>query len=446
MNDPAADAKSIFLAGVAAADPYRAVAKALGRPQGSVFPLGGEKLDVSAFGRVILVGAGKAACPMARAVEDLLGDRISAGAVVTKYGHGEKLSRVSVAEAGHPVPDENGEKAARNILDLAGQAGEGDLVVCLLSGGGSALLPVPAPGITLAHKQAATQALLDSGATIHEVNALRKHLSAIKGGQLARAAAPARVVTLILSDVVGDDLSVIASGPTAPDESTFSDCVRILHRYNLSGRMPRKVLDRIGRGQRGEVSETPKPGDPAFAKGSWRLVANARQSLFAAADKARELGYNTLILSAEITGETRDAALVHAGVAREVLASGNPVAPPACLLSGGETTVTIRGRGKGGRNMEFALASALALEGAEGVLVLSGGTDGTDGPTDAAGAWADGKTTQRAREMGLDPRRYLDDNDSYRFFEQAGGLLVTGPTKTNVMDLRVILVRGGSPV
>ncbi|MBU2488550.1 MAG: glycerate kinase [Proteobacteria bacterium] len=440
MKDRREDARSIFDAGVAAADPHSAVKRLFGQPEDGVFSLGDERLAPREFSRIIVLGAGKAACPMARAVEELFPGKVAGGAVITKYGHTEPLSCVEVYEAAHPVPDAAGERAAARLLDLARDAKENDLVLCLLSGGGSALLPAPAPGLSLADKQEATRALLESGAAIHEVNALRKHLSAIKGGRLARAASPARVVNLILSDVVGDDLSTIASGPTYPDSRTFGDCRDILDRYGLTRRLSPAVTRHLARGLAGEVEETPKPGDPAFSQCSWHIVANARRSLAMAEIRARELGYNTLILSAVVEGETREAARFHAAIAREVRATGNPVAAPACLLSGGETTVTIRGKGKGGRNMEFALAAALDLAGEPGVTVLSGGTDGTDGPTDAAGAVADGSTVARAVGMGLDARLYLDANDSYVFFEQTGGLIVTGPTRTNVMDLRVILV------
>ncbi|MDD5476127.1 MAG: DUF4147 domain-containing protein, partial [Syntrophales bacterium] len=293
---------------------------------------------------------------------------------------------------------------------------------------------------TLADKQALTRELLNCGASIHEINALRKHVSAIKGGRLALAAAPATLISLILSDVVGDDLDVIASGATVPDRSTFKDCLEILDNYGIRESIPATVRDMIDRGARGEEEETPKPGDPAFEKVQNMVIGSAALSIEAARKEAVERGYNTMILSSSIEGETREAARVHSAIAREVLRSGNPLAPPACILSGGETTVTIRGNGKGGRNMEFALAAALDIEGLEGIVVLSGGTDGTDGPTDAAGAVVDGGTVIRGRERGKKAREYLNRNDSYNFFEDGGELLITGPTLTNVMDLRIMLV------
>jgi hydroxypyruvate reductase len=377
---------------------------------------------------------------MGRAVETLLGERITAGLINVKYGHALPLETIRLHEAGHPVPDEAGWEGARDILSLMETTGEQDLVLCLLSGGGSALLPVPAQGLSLADKQNMTRLLLESGANIQEINALRKHASGIKGGRLARAVYPSTLITLILSDVIGDDLDSIASGPTVPDSTTFQDCRDVIERYGLAGRMPPGVLDLLEQGAGGKLPETPKAGDPAFAETQNLIVAGKIQALQAARAKAEDLGYNTLLLSSTIDGETRDAARVHAALAREIRTSGNPIAPPACLLSGGETTVTIRGKGLGGRNQEFVLAAALAIASLENTVVLSAGTDGTDGPTDAAGAVADGRTVARARERGLDALTSLRDNDSYRFFQPLEDLLITGPTLTNVMDLRVILI------
>jgi len=396
-------------------------------------------LDLSE-GRVLVVGMGKASVPMARAVEDLLGDRIEAGAVVTKYGHGGKLERIKVYEAGHPIPDEEGMRAAGEILEMAERAGEGDTVLCLISGGGSALTPLPAEGIALGEKQRTTELLLRCGARVEEINALRKHLSRIKGGQLARAAHPARVVSLILSDVVGDPLEVIASGPTVPDPTTFGECVDIARRYGIWEDLPEAVRERLKRGVRGEVPETPKPGDPSFERCDNLLVGNNRKALDAARSEAERRGYRTLLLTSTLQGEAREVGKVLAAVVREVRESGNPVSPPACLLSGGETTVTVRGRGKGGRNQELALAMVRELAGLEGVMVLSAGTDGTDGPTDAAGASVDGGTLERASALGLDPDEHLRENDSYNFFHALEDLFITGPTGTNVMDLQIILI------
>ncbi len=396
------DAEAIFLAGVAAVDPERAVGSLLSR-RGDHLVVGDRRLELPA-GKIYVVGAGKAAGPMAAAAEEILGELLAEGVVVTKYGHGQPLRKVRLIEAGHPVPDENGLQAGREIAALLEKTGEQDLVICLISGGGSALLPAP-DGVSLADKMEITEQLLASGAEIAEVNAVRKHLSRFKGGGLARLAAPARVVTLILSDVVGDPLDVIASGPTAPDPSTFADARDILRRYGLEGKIPASIRQRLERGLAGEVPDTPKADDPLFDRVFNLLVGNNDRAIEAAAEQAQRLGYRPLVLSTTITGETREVAGVHAAIAREAAASGRPAPPPLCLLSGGETTVTLRGDGKGGRNQEFALAAALQIENLPGVLVLSGGTDGTDGPTDAAGAIADGTTLARAREAGLDPRR-----------------------------------------
>jgi hydroxypyruvate reductase len=402
------DALRILDAALEAVDPVVCVRQALK-------PLNDELRGAR---RVFVIGAGKAAGLMAQAAEEALGDHIHAGWVNTKYGHGVKLERIVCHECGHPVPDEAGVEGSRRIAALARSAGEGDIVLCLISGGASALMPLPVDGVTLAEKQDATRHLLACGATIHQINAVRKHLSAIKGGRLAQMAAPAKVISLILSDVIGDNLDVIGSGPTVPDSSTLA--------------MARAAL---GRDLPAAQQETPKPGDPVFAKVRNILVGSNRQALTAAQHKARNLGFHTLLLSSTIQGETRDVAAVHAEILKEVVATGNPIARPACLLSGGETTVTLRGSGKGGRNQEFALAAAFGIAGLRDVLVLSAGTDGTDGPTDAAGAFADGATIER----GVDAERHLNENDAYPFFESLGDLLITGPTRTNVMDLHILL-------
>ena len=432
-------ARAIFHAGLAAVDPQACIRRALRLEDGRLL-VGNRALALPAAGRVLVVGAGKASALMAQAVEELLGARVGGGVVVVKYGHGASLDRIQVREAGHPLPDEAGRAGAAAVFDLVRQAGAGDLVLCLISGGGSALLPLPVDGIDLEAKQVTTELLLASGATIHEINTIRKHLSRIKGGGLARAAAPARVVSLILSDVVGDDLDVIASGPTVADPTTYGDGLRILRRFGLLEKVPSAVRRHLERAAGGEAAETPKPGDPVFEKVHNQLVGGNRDALLAAAEKARALGYHTVVLSAMLEGEAREAGRFISRIAREARRSGNPAPPPACILCGGETTVTVRGGGRGGRNTELALAAALDIAGEDGLLVLSAGTDGSDGPTDAAGAFADWKTLGRARKAGLDPARFLDENDSYRFFDRLGDLLMTGPTRTNVMDLQIALV------
>jgi hydroxypyruvate reductase len=377
---------------------------------------------------------------MATAVEALLGDRIRGGHVIVKYGHGGPIKYVTLHEAGHPIPDEAGVRATRALIEFVRGRGPRELIICLISGGGSALSPAPSEGITLAEKQEATRLLLACGASIHEINALRKHISQLKGGQLARLTSPATLITLVLSDVVGDALDVIASGPTVPDPSCFADCLDILHKYQLLDKVPIAIRRHVEAGVAGTIPETPKPRDAVFARTQTVIIGRNLQALEAAGHQAAALGYRTLILSSGIEGETREAAKVHAGIAREVLASGHPIAAPACILSGGETTVTLRGQGKGGRNQEFVLAMALDVRNAPGIAVLSGGTDGTDGPTDAAGAVADWTTCARAEQLGLHPRLALEYNDAYPFFERLGDLLLTGPTQTNVMDVRIMLI------
>ena len=415
---------SIFRAALAAADPADAVARHLARR------------NFDRFRNIYVIGAGKAGASMAHAAERVLGRRITAGLINVKDGHLARLRRIELNQCGHPVPDERGVSGSERIAGIAAAAGRDDLVICLVSGGASALMPLPVEGLTLEEKQATTRLLLACGATIHEINAVRKHISRIKGGQLARLAAPARVESLLLSDVIGDDLDVIGSGPTAPDASTFATAGAILDRYQIRQRVPAAVRNRIEQGERGEIPETPKPADPLFARVRNTVVGGNRLALDAAARAARQLGYRTLILSSTIEGETREIARMHAAIAREIAATGRPARPPACIITGGETTVTIKGDGLGGRNQEFVLAAALDIAGLDRVVVFSAGTDGTDGPTDAAGAIADGQTLERKPEARL----FLERNDSYNYFQPLGDLIITGPTNTNVMDVRLILV------
>jgi hydroxypyruvate reductase len=433
------DLHRIFQAALRAVDPGEAVRTHV-RRAGQHLYVADHVYDLGQYDTVSVIGVGKAGAAMAMAVETLLGDRLQGGHVIVKYGHGGPLRRVNLHEAGHPIPDEAGVRATHALIDFVREHGRSDLIICLISGGGSALSPAPVDGITLGEKQAVTRLLLACGATIHEINALRKHISQIKGGQLARLASPATLITLVLSDVVGDSLDVIASGPTVPDPSTFADCLEILRKYQRLDTIPPAVRQHLETGVAATIPETPKPGDPIFARTQTVLVGRNLQALEAASREAAALGYHPLILSSAIEGETREVAKVHAGIAKEVLASGHPLAAPACILSGGETTVTLRGQGQGGRNQEFALALALEIHHLPGVAVLSAGTDGTDGPTDAAGAFADGTTCTRAEQCDLQPRSALDNNDAYPFFERLGDLLITGPTQTNVMDVRVMLM------
>ena len=442
MNDLAqlrTDARTIFYSGVKAADPEKAIQRSV-KVTGSKLVIQDKVYDLARYDGVYVIGAGKAAAVMAQAVEARLGPWLNRGIVNVKYGHGIALKRIEVNEAGHPVPDNAGIRGADRMIQLLRETGEKDLVLFLVSGGGSALLPCPAEGLTLGDKQKVTQLLLGCGATIHEINAVRKHLSLIKGGQMARLAHPSTLISLILSDVIGDDIDCIASGPTAPDKSTFNDCIRIIENHGIRHRMPLTVMAILERGKRGELEETPKENDAVFNKTHNVIIGNNLLALDSARQKSDELGYHSIILSSSFQGETKDAAKVHSALAKEILTTDHPVSRPACVISGGETTVVINGNGLGGRNQEFALAAAIDIDGLEPVVILSGATDGTDGPTDAAGALADGRTLARARETGMTANTYLDRNDSYHFFQTLGDLLVTGPTHTNVMDLRLVLV------
>ena len=420
-----------------AADPVDAIRRHV-KLAGDCLEVGEKRYDLARFSAIYAVGAGKASAKMAKAMEQVFGGRLR-GVVNVKYGHAVSLKAIKVVEAGHPLPDEAGVKGTLEILRLLEQCDERSLVFFLVSGGGSALLPCPADGLTLQDKQGTTQALLECGATIQEINAVRKHISQVKGGRLAKVAYPATVVSLILSDVVGDSLDSIASGPTVPDLSTFADCLHLIEKYRIEEKIPPAVRSYLERGAKGELEETPKPTDPVFQRVQNLIVGSNRLALEAAKEQAEALGYHGLILSSLIRGETREAAGFHAAIGKEILETGHPVSRPACVISGGETTVTIRGNGLGGRNQEFALAAAIEIAGVEGIVVLSGGTDGTDGPTDAAGAVADGTTCARARAVGMNPTSYLVDNDSYHFFQRLDDLLIIGPTFTNVMDLRVVL-------
>ena len=433
------DALAIFQAGIQAANPVEAVERHLER-KGDVLFVAGVPYPLDTVRRVNVVGMGKASAVMAKPLFDHLGNRISGGIITVKHGHRYPLSGVKVVEAGHPVPDEAGLRGTKEMIGHLEDSGPDDLTFCLISGGGSALSPAPADGVSLGDKQEVTRLLLNCGATIHQINSVRKHLSRVKGGQLARLARPSTLISLILSDVIGDDLDTIASGPTVPDSSTYYDCLRILTRYNLGEAIPQPALRHLEAGARGEIAETPKTHDPAFRKTQNVVVGSNALAMVAAQEKAKVLGYNAMVLSSFVEGETREVGRVHAAIAKEVLRSGNPIPSPACIISGGETTVALHGNGKGGRNQEFALAAAMGIESLDGVLILSGGTDGTDGPTDAAGAMADGDTVERARAMGLDAEACLANNDSYNFFHPLDDLLITGPTLTNVMDLRLIMV------
>ncbi len=421
-------------AALEAVDPAAAIGRYVYRAV-DVLSVAGRFYDLASCEHIFVVGGGKAAVPMAAAISNILGDWLTEGVVVTKYEHtqGRSIPRIEIIEAGHPTPDENSVRGARAVAELSRRATERDLVICLISGGGSALMTLPVEGLALADLQALTEALLRSGATINEINTVRKHCSAIKGGQLARLVAPAQLVTLILSDVIGDPLDVIASGPTVPDPTRVADAREVLERYE-SEETRASLKNRAS-----ALQETPKEGDPAFEQVRNVVVGSNRLAALAAVEKARSLGLEALLLGTYLEGEAREVAKAAAALAKGMQAQGDPLSPPACLVWGGETTVTIRGKGKGGRNQELALSAALALDGWEDVLMMALATDGTDGPTDAAGAVITGETLARARELGLDARSALEDNDSYHFFDALGDLIRTGPTGTNVNDLLFVL-------
>jgi hydroxypyruvate reductase len=444
MSKARDDVKSIYSAAIKAVNPAAAVASHVKRKKNNllVYSQGGQfkEYNLRSFHRIIVVGAGKASASMAREIENLLGDRIDAGCICVKYGYSDALSKIQIVEASHPVPDANGMTGARTMLDLLSGTGEHDLVISLISGGGSALLPLPPDTITLDEKRATTSLLINCGAGIHEVNMVRKHLSLVKGGNMAKAARRATVINLMISDVVGDNMDVIASGPFVPDKSTYRDALDVLERYGLKEKVPTSVTERIKSGARGDIEENPGPGSPLFKRVTNLIVASNIIALEAAKNEAERLGYHSIILSSMIEGDTKDAALWHSRIAREIAASSNPVPAPACIISGGETTVVVTGGGRGGRNMEFAMHAALFIDGHETITAASIGTDGTDGPTDAAGAVVDGTTARLSREKGIDIHEYVKKNDSYHFHEKMGNLIITGPTNTNVMDVRIIIV------
>jgi hydroxypyruvate reductase len=429
---------NVLAAALAAVDPGEAVRRFVAVSDGAIV-ISGMKYAVPEIRRVLVVGAGKASAPMAAAVEDVLEGVVPiSGSVTVRYGHSAPTRSIKIREASHPVPDPAGVEGTREIVELLEGAGKDDLVICVISGGGSALLTLPADGISLEDLRRTTDALLRCGATINEINVVRKHLDSVKGGGLARIAAPARVVSLLLSDVVGNPLDAIASGPTVPDTSTWADAADVLDRYALWEQVPASVAARLREGMAGRLPDTPKPGDPLFERSQTVIVGSNLLACEAAAERAREDGFATLVLTTFVEGEAREAARVLAGILREVDASGHPLSRPCCVIAGGETTVTIRGSGQGGRNQELALAAAFPLRGVADVLLASIGTDGNDGPTDAAGAWVSGDTLDRAAALGLDAARALAHNDSYTFFDQLGDLIRTGPTNTNVNDLYLL--------
>ena len=420
-------------------DPYHLIKEQIRREGDTLILPDNITIDMKKYQRLIVIGAGKGAAPMARAVEELLGDFLSEGSVIVKYDHLDNVKKIKLLEAGHPVPDDNTIKSTNEMLEKIRDITATDCVLVLLTGGGSALMESLPDNISLSDMQELSRVLLGCSATIHDINCIRKHISKVKGGQLARLISPARCITLALSDVIGDDLSVIASGPTNPDNSTFSEAMSVIGKYEIADKIPVSILNHLKAGDSGEIPETPKAGDPAFNKVSNIIIGSNRLALRAAESKANNLGYHSLIFTSMIDGEAREIAKMIAAIIKEVQHSEMPVKKPACLLFGGEPTVHLKGDGKGGRNQELALAVALTdITGP--YLFISCGSDGTDGPTDAAGAVVTEKTIMRATSKNLDALEYLHNNNAYHFFEPLGDLIMTGPTRTNVMDLIFVLI------
>jgi glycerate 2-kinase len=431
--DSIQNAIDIFTHAVSAVKPSTLIQKHLSR-QADHLMICGNRIPLHA--RVFIIGAGKAAALMAQTTEEIVGDVITDGLVVTKYEHGLPLHKIKLIEAGHPVPDENSLRATKEVMKLVLNLTPQDIVIFLLSGGASSLLADCPEGAHLTEVQEVFDLLLKSGADIHEMNKVRKHISNIKGGQLAKAIYPARLYALILSDVIGDDLDIIGSGPTAPDSSTFADALAVLNKYQITDKLPSAVYRYLLDGYEGKIADTPKEGDACFINTHNCIIGSNRIALQAAAAKASELGYDTQIITNTLKGE---ASRVGQDLAEEAMSwSGQR---PACLLYGGESTVTIKGKGKGGRNMELALAAGSHCHSQPGITILAAGTDGTDGPTDAAGAVVNAHIMERAKMLHGSPTPYLDNNDSYTYFLETNALVKTGPTQTNVMDIMITLIQ-----
>jgi glycerate-2-kinase len=426
-------------AAVKAVDPKQLI-KSKMLLKGSILHVNGYTFDLKKFKNVYVVGGGKASGSMAEALEAVLGEKITGGLVNVLKGSKNKTAIIKLHEASHPIPDNSGVEGTRRMLEIAEKAGENDLIICLISGGGSSLMPLPKDGITLEDKRKITEALLKCGATINEINTVRKHISDFKGGWLAKKVYPATVLNLILSDVLGDPLDFIASGPTVPDSTTFSDAIKVLKKYGLWDKAPESIKRVLLNGEKGLIPENPKVGDEAFKKVFNVVIGNNRDASTAACETLKSEGLNALLLTSLLEGEARHVGTVLASLALEIAISGNPVPKPAAIIAGGETTVTVTGKGKGGRNQEIALSAALKIRGLDGVAIASLSTDGVDGPTDAAGAIADGKTVARVETAGLKAEDFLAENDSYHFFSKLGDLIFTGLTGTNVNDVSVIVV------
>ncbi len=430
-------ANSILSEAISAVDPSACIYRAVNK-DGRDIVINNRSYDLSRYDHIYAIAFGKAAISMSKAIEDILGDSLTDGIAVTKHGFGGSLLKMKVYESGHPMPDDHSVAAGKTVHSFLERTGERDLIFFLISGGGSALITLPRKGVTITDIVKLTDSLMRAGATIDDLNTVRKHLCSIKGGGLAKMAYPSQSVSLILSDVVGDPLDVIASGPTVPDTSTFSEFNEIVERYDL--KLSPAVSGLLEDGLEGVIEETPKLGATVFERTSHYLVGNNALALQEAQKKASELGYNTMVLSSSIIGEAREVAKVFASIAREERLRGTPLPLPACILAGGETTVTMKGKGLGGRCQEMALSFGIEVSDLEGVLLLAAGTDGNDGTTDHAGAFADGDTVQRGKNLQIDARHELYDNNSYIFFKETGDLIATGPTGTNVMDIYMVLI------
>jgi len=433
-------AEEIFKHVIRTLDPEQLVKNKV-RVHNSTLLVDQKEYNLKDYEHIYVIGGGKACAPMAKAMEEILGDRLDNGIIIVKYDHGLPLKKIKIVEASHPLPDLSGQKGTSEILKLLSNSGKKDLIICLISGGGSALLVQPHKEISLQDIQVTSNELLSCGATIGEINSVRKHLSTIKGGQLAKASYPSTLVTLMLSDVIGDPMDIIASGPTVPEESTFEDACKVIQKYSLKNRIPDSVNKLLEKGRAGGIEENPKRGNKVFVNTKNVIIGSNKIALEAAKEKATKLGYNTTILSSLIQGESKEAAKFFTAIAKEISRSESPIPKPACIIAGGETTVTIQGKGKGGRNQEFALSAAIEIDEDKGIVILSGGTDGTDGPTDATGAIVDVHTCKYAREkFCLNPEDFLSRNDSYHFFKKIEQHLITGPTLTNVMDIMISLI------
>lgn len=439
-------AQKIFRKALTQSDPYACVLKNLElKDNALVLKAKNRRFPLSAFKRILVLGAGKASAAMAQGLEELLKKSTLPyqGILSVKYGHGKPLTGITLIEAGHPLPDDNGIRAAEQILALCNQAAKDDLVIALISGGGSSLLASPVQRISLTDKITTTKKLLACGASIQEINAVRKHISKVKGGGLAKAAAPAAVINLLLSDVLYDRMDVIASGPFVPDQSTYRDALAVLRKYDIEKQVPQAVMTYLKAGAAARIPETAKQRDPVFKRVFSSIIGSNSLLLEAAKQEAEKLGFHTLLLSSFVQGEARELGSFLASMAHEIKTTGRPVSPPACILMGGETTVTLHGNGKGGRSQECALQAARHIAGLSDTLVYCAGSDGTDGPTDAAGAWCSGKTLAQGEKMGVNADDHLKRNDSYHYFEKLSGLIKTGPTGTNLLDLYLLLVGQG---